>query len=431
MRLYLIYIFFSTAKSFFDMKNLHHSSLIIVFSLTLFGCTEHFLENSEIAKQKDPDVIIDQVNALASKTTPVLEEAYIIVYKDSTEATDVEADVNELELTESVKTKHVYNKVFNGYSAILSPSALEKVKKNPKVDYIEKDQIIRVNTQISNPTWGLDRIDQPNLPLSTTYTYFSSGAGVDAYIIDTGILVNHTDFGTRAVGGFSSIGADTNWIDQNGHGTHVAGTVGGDIYGVAKGVKLIAVRVLDASGSGTTSGVIAGINWAINHHKANPAVANMSLGGGASSALDLAVSNAIKDGIVMCVAAGNNSADAGRFSPARVTSAITVGATGAYPSLGLNYDAMASYSNYGSVVDIFAPGTSILSDWIKSTSSTALSSGTSMATPHVTGVAALFLAQNPTSLPSQVQTYIKSSATKNKISGLKGNTVNSLLYTNY
>ena len=399
--------------------------------MTLFGCTEQFLEKSEIAKQKDPDIIIDQVNTSASKTTPVLEDAYIIVYKDSTEASDVEDDVNELELNENVKTKHVYNKVFNGYSAILSPSALEKVKKNPKVDYVERDQVMRINTQVLNPTWGLDRIDQVSLPLSTTYSYVSAGTGVDAYIIDTGILVNHSDFGSRAVGGFSSIGTSTNWIDQNGHGTHVAGTVGGNMYGVAKDIKLIAVRVLDAAGSGTTSGVIAGINWAISHHTTRPAVANMSLGGGASSALDLAVNNAIKDGIVMCVAAGNNSADAGRYSPARVTAAITVGATGAYPTLGINYDAMASYSNYGSVVDIFAPGTSIQSDWITSTGATALLSGTSMATPHVTGVAALYLAQNPLALPAQVQTYLKSSATKNKISGLKGTTTNSLLFTNF
>ena len=411
------------------MKNLHPSSLIILFSITLFGCTEQFLEKSEIAKQKDPDVIISQVNNNASKTEPVNQDAYIVVYKDSTETKEVDDDINELELTEKVKTSHVYNKVFKGYSAILSPSALEKVKKNPKVDYVEKDQVMRINTQILNPTWGLDRIDQVSLPLSNSYSYVSAGTGVDAYIIDTGILINHTDFGTRAVGGFSSIGTSTNWIDQNGHGTHVAGTVGGNVYGVAKDTKLIAVRVLDATGSGTTSGVIAGINWAISHHTTRPAVANMSLGGGASSALDLAVSNAINDGIVMCVAAGNNSADAGRFSPARVTAAITVGATGAYPTLGLNYDAMASYSNYGTVVDLFAPGSSIQSDWITNTSASAILSGTSMATPHVAGVAALYLALNPTASPSQVQTYIKNAASKNKISGLKGTTVNSLLYT--
>lgn len=413
------------------MKNLHHSSLIILFSIAVFGCTEQFLEKSEIAKRNDPDVIISQVNTIASKTEPVNQYAYIVVYKDSTSDEDVKSELKELGQSENVKVDQVFDKVFKGYSAILTPTALEKVKKNPKVDYVEKDQVMRVNTQILNPTWGLDRIDQPSLPLSNSYSYLSTGAGVDAYIIDTGILVNHSDFGTRAVGGFSSIGADTNWVDQNGHGTHVAGIVGGNVYGVAKDTKLIAVRVLDATGSGTTSGVIAGINWAISHHTTRPAVANMSLGGGASSALDLAVNNAIKDGIVMCVAAGNNSADAGRYSPARVTAAITVGATGAYPTLGINYDAMASYSNYGSLVDIFAPGTSIQSDWITSTSSTALLSGTSMATPHVTGVVALYLSQNPTDLPAQVQTYIKSVASKNKISGLKGTTVNSLLYSNY
>jgi len=273
---------------------------------------------------------------------------------------------------------------------------------------------------------GLIKLPYP----SSSFTYNATASGVDAYIIDTGILTTHQEFGGRAVGGFSSIGTSTNWTDQNGHGTHVAGTVGGATYGVAKNVNLYAVRVLDGSGSGTTSGVIAGINWAITHHTSRPAVANMSLGGGASSSLDAAVQSAVNDGIVMCVAAGNNSRNASNYSPARVSAAITVGASGAYPTLGTNYDAYASYSNYGSIVDLFAPGSYITSAWYLSTTATNTISGTSMATPHVTGVAALYKSNNPAASPAAVEAALKSASTKGKITGLPTGTANNLLFTN-
>jgi len=240
-------------------------------------------------------------------------------------------EVGEIDKSEGVKADHVYKNAIKGFAARLSPSAYNKLKNNPKVAFIEKDQVMSANAlTVTPPSWGIDRIDQLSLPLSKSFTYTSNGAGVDAYIIDTGILISHTDFGGRAVGGYSSIGATTNWVDANGHGTHVAGTVGGTNYGIAKNVNLIAVRVLDANGSGSTSGVIDGINWAISRHKtkSGTAVANMSLGGGVSGALDLAVSNAVAANIVMCVAAGNSAANATNSSPARVSVAITVGATG-------------------------------------------------------------------------------------------------------
>jgi subtilisin family serine protease len=314
----------------------------------------------------------------------------------------------------------------------LSAEDLVKLRKNPKVAYIEKDQVVAMNAIATNvPSWGIDRIDQANLPLTYSFSYINSGLGVKAYVIDTGILLAHSEFGGRAIGGFSAINTATDWIDANGHGTHVAGTIGGLKYGVARDVTLVAVRVLDASGSGSISGVIAGINWAISDHIAGqPAVANLSLGGSTSSALDLAVENAIKDGIVMCVAAGNNAADAGRYSPARVKNAITVGATGRFTATSTSYDAIATYSNFGSVVDLFAPGSSINSAYIGDNNAIRALSGTSMATPHVAGVVAQYLSANTTKTPAEVQTYIKTVATPRKVTGIKGTTTTTaLLYT--
>jgi subtilisin family serine protease len=409
------------------MKKHYQLTLMLAFSIGLLSCTEQFTELNTKPNQDD-NLVKANFNAVALSQ---IQDSYIVVYKENTSDKEIDDEVDELDKKEKVRAENVYKGAFKGYSVHLSPSALAKLKSNPKIAFIEKDELIGVNAVIfQNATWGLDRIDQTSLPLSTSFIYTSNGSGVDAYIIDTGILLGHVDFGGRAVGGYSVVGATTNWTDQNGHGTHVAGTVGGNSYGVAKNVKLIAVRVFDGTGSGSISGVIAGINWMITNHTTNPAVANMSLGGSASSALDLAVTNAVKDGIVMCVAAGNNAADASRYSPARVSTAITVGATGSYPTLGLNHDVFASYSNYGTVVDVLAPGSSILSDYITNTTSTAILSGTSMATPHVAGVSALYLSTNKNASPAQVETFIKNASTKNKITGLKGSTVNSLLFTN-
>lgn len=277
----------------------------------------------------------------------------------------------------------------------------------------------------SPATWGIDRIDQRALPLSNSFSYTNTGAGVNAYIVDTGIRITHTQFGGRASIGTDTVGDGQNGNDCNGHGTHVAGTVGGSTYGVAKGVNLIAVRVLNCSGSGTTSGVIAGVDWVTSHHQAGqPAVANMSLGGGASTSLDNSVKNAITDGVTFAVSAGNNGIDACRQSPARVATALTVGATD-------NTDTRPSWSNFGSCLDLFAPGVSITSSVNTSDTATAVYSGTSMASPHVAGVAALYLQSNPGASPATVSSALTSNATTNVVKNLGKRSPNRLLFTNY
>jgi subtilisin family serine protease len=261
------------------------------------------------------------------------------------------------------------------------------------------------------------------LPLSGTFTYANTGAGVTAYIIDTGIRFGHSDFGGRATSGRDTIDGGSA-DDCNGHGTHVAGTVGGTTWGIAKGVSLVGVRVLSCSGSGSTSGVIAGVDWVTAHHAAGrPAVANMSLGGSPSTALDNAVRNSIADGVSYAIAAGNSNANACSYSPARVAEAMTIGATD-------GSDQRASFSNRGNCVDWFAPGVSITSAWWTSNTATNTISGTSMATPHVAGVAAQYLQSNPGASPSAVRTALYNGTTKGIVTS-SSTTNNHLLFTNY
>jgi aqualysin 1 len=282
---------------------------------------------------------------------------------------------------------------------------------------------VSIAARQSPVTWGLDRIDQRNRPLSNSYTYFNTGAGVRAYVIDTGIRFSHNEFGGRATSGFDAVDGGSA-DDCHGHGTHVAGTIGGTTYGVAKAVSLIAVRVLNCSGSGSISGVIAGVDWVTgNHLSGQPAVANMSLGGGASSSLDNAVRNSINDGVSYAVAAGNSGANACNYSPARVSQAMTIGASD-------SSDRKPWWSNFGSCIDWFAPGVSITSAWHTSNSATNTISGTSMATPHTAGVAALHLQSNPGASPSGVRTALYNLTTKFIITGTS--TPNRhLLFTNY
>jgi subtilisin family serine protease len=256
--------------------------------------------------------------------------------------------------------------------------------------------------------------------LSTTYTYSTTASNVHAYIIDTGILTTHTQFGGRASSGFDFVDNDSNATDCNGHGTHVAGTVGGSTYGVAKGVSLVAVRVLNCSGSGTTAGVVSGINW-VTSHAIKPAVANMSLGGGASTSLDNAVSASVASGVTYAVAAGNSNANACNSSPSRVATAITVGATS-------RTDARASFSNFGSCLDIFAPGVGITSSWFSSTTATNTISGTSMASPHVAGGAALVLAKNPSFTAAQVTSALIAASTTGVVTSAGSGSPNRLLF---
>jgi subtilisin family serine protease len=323
--------------------------------------------------------------------------------------------------TRTGRIKHVYANALVGFSAEMSEEDAIALADDPDVLFVEEDQEMEIVATQTNATWGLDRIDQANLPLSTTYTYTSTGSGVTAYIIDTGIRTTHTQFGGRAVVGFDAVGDGRNGQDCNGHGTHVSGTVGGSTYGVAKAVRLVAVRVLNCSGSGTNSGVIAGVNFVTSNHVAGtPAVANMSLGGGVSTALDTAVRNSIADGVTYAIAAGNSNANASNSSPARVAEAITVGSS-------TRTDTRSSFSNFGSVVDIFAPGSSITSAWATSDTATNTISGTSMATPHVAGVAARILQSGFVS-PATVRNTIVNTAGLNKLSGIPSGTANRLLF---
>ncbi|MEQ1788485.1 MAG: S8 family peptidase [Acidimicrobiales bacterium] len=288
----------------------------------------------------------------------------------------------------------VFTRAINGAVITLPLPAVAQLLAVPGVVSVEPNGRIRASGTQPNPPWGLDRTDQRNRPLNNSYTYATTGAGVRAYVIDTGIRTTHATFGGRAVSGFDAVdggAAD----DCNGHGTHVAGSIGGATYGVAKAVTLIAVRVLDCGGGGTNAGVIRGIEWVIGNHTTQPAVANMSLGGSASTAIDTAIRNLVADKVTVVVAAGNEAADACTKSPARVTEAITVAASD-------QNDVMASFSNGGPCVDLFAPGVGVLSAWHTSNSATNTLSGTSMASPHVAGAAARYLQGHTTATPAAV-----------------------------
>jgi hypothetical protein len=365
---------------------------------------------------------------LHKKDKNKIDGQYIVVFEDRLSDDDVDTRADEIVRNARGKKNHVYKNALKGFSAELTEKEALKIAAREDVAYVEEDGLVTADATQSPATWGLDRIDQRDLPLSNSYTYNFTASGVKAYIIDTGILTTHTQFGGRAIHGRDAVNNDNDATDCHGHGTHVAGTVGGSTYGVAKSVTLVAVRVLDCSGNGTDAGVIAGIDWVTADHQAGqPAVANMSLGGGVSQALDDAVNRAINDGVTMAVAAGNgdqfgNPLNACNGSPSRVPAAITVGAT-------TSTDARSSFSNYGTCLDLFAPGSSITSAWYTSTTATNTISGTSMATPHVTGVAALYLSQNGNQSPATVRNAIVANATPNKVTNPLTGSPNLLLYS--
>ncbi|KAJ8050792.1 hypothetical protein HOLleu_04129 [Holothuria leucospilota] len=349
-----------------------------------------------------------------------IDGSYIIVLKEGVSLTST---LRSLEndpyfTTFGGRIEKVYGNVLNGFSASLGEKALEYIRQLNIVSYVEEDGMVYAQAVES---WGLDRVDQRNLPLNDGFTPRGTGAGAHVYVIDTGIRESHNDFGGRA-----SIATDTcrtpnvsNGVDCHGHGTHCAGTVGGKDYGVAKSASLYGVRVLNCQGSGYKSDTIAGMNW-VKANRNNPAVVSMSLGGSASTAQDDAVADLDADGVIVIVAAGNDNSDACNGSPSRAEKAFTVGATD-------NSDARASYSNYGSCVNIFAPGSSIKSAWYLTDSSSRTISGTSMATPHVSGAAAVLLGIDNTLTPANVKNKLETEATSNCVSDVQGSP-NKMLY---
>ncbi|MFI7025315.1 S8 family peptidase [Micromonospora sp. NPDC049900] len=354
-----------------------------------------------------------------------VEGSYIVVFKDAEVGRSaVGSSVDRLLRRHGGSTARTYTAAVRGAELRVSAKAAARIAADPAVAYVEQNHTVAISgTQTNPPSWGLDRIDQRNLPLNSSYTYPNTASNVTSYVIDTGIRTTHSDFGGRATWGTNTV--DTNNTDCNGHGTHVAGTVGGTAYGVAKATRLVAVKVLNCQGSGTNAGVIAGIDW-VTANAVKPAVANMSLGGGANTSVDNAVINSINAGITYAVAAGNGNAlgqrqNACNYSPARAAPAITVGAT-------QNNDAAASFSNFGTCVDILAPGVSITSAWHTGDTATNSISGTSMASPHVAGVAALVLSANPSWTPQQVRDYLVANSTPNVITNVGTGTPNQLLY---
>jgi aqualysin 1 len=382
-----------------------------------------------VALSATPSFGNEEVEDNAVELAPLLDAGaeraipgqYIVVLKETAGARGIAQGMAQQVEAEGGRLLYTYEDALVGFAAQLSNEAVEALRRNPNVDYVEVDQVVSLEATQLNPPWGLDRIDQRDRPLNQRYYYSRTGSGVRVYIIDTGIRYSHNDFGGRAFSGYDAFGG--NGSDCNGHGTHVAGTVGGSTYGVAKSVRLHSVRVLNCNGSGTISGIVAGVNWVTNN-RIRPAVANMSLGGGASTSLDNAVNNSINAGVTYVVAAGNSNANACNYSPARVSAAITVGST-------TSSDARSSFSNFGTCVNIFAPGTSITSAWHTSNSATNTISGTSMAAPHVAGVAALYLQGSPSAAPSTVRSTIYNNATTGRLSGIGSGSPNRLLFQWY
>jgi len=374
------------------------------------------------------------INADAKHLVP--DQYMVVFHRNST------SEIRDLHVAELKTRIASHEKIIDtfsigtliGFSAVLSKKTLAEQLSHPNVRYVEADQVVTINedsiTQ-ANPTWGIDRVDQTALPLSRSFTYFASaGAGVNAYVIDTGVYLDHDELRGRATFGVTYITGEGN-DDGNGHGTHVAGTIGGTTYGLAKKVNIIAVKVLSAGGSGSWAGVTSGINWVTNDYVTKgrkPSVANMSLGGGQTPTVDDAVEQSTAEGVIHAIAAGNYADNACYYSPARAPSAITVGAT-------TITDARASFSNIGTCVDIFAPGNSITSSWIGSTSATNTISGTSMAAPHVAGVVALHLGHviadstGEDISPTGVDAWIKQVGTKGIVTDPGTGSPNTLVFS--
>ncbi|HEX6576377.1 MAG TPA: S8 family serine peptidase [Gemmatimonadaceae bacterium] len=358
--------------------------------------------------------------AQLQSSTKKIPDQYIVVFDESVR--DVRGRAAALAAASGGDVRFVFSSAIRGYSTHMSAQAAAAIAQHPGVEYVEQDgEVVADDTQ-SAASWGLDRIDQSSLPLNGSYSFAAAGSGVSVYIVDTGIRPTHSEFGGRASAGFSAISDGYGATGCNYHGTHVAGTVGGATVGVAKAAKLVSVRVLDCEGSGTISQVIAGLDWIIAN-RTLPAVANMSLTGTVSLSLNDAVQRLINSGVTVTVAAGNSGVDACSYSPASVAAALTVAAT-------MNTDERAFYSNYGTCVDLFAPGNAIYSAMDQSDYAYGNANGTSMAAPHVAGAAALYLENHPNALPAEVGSAITGNATIGAVISAGNGSPNRLLRVN-
>ncbi|MGW5054859.1 S8 family serine peptidase [Actinokineospora sp. NPDC004072] len=367
--------------------------------------------------------------AIRAAANPVAG-SYIVVFKDrDANAPAVNNKAFELAKQYGGQVKDTYTASIRGFAAKMDEAAAKRLAANPAVAYVEQDGYMSISDTQQNATWGIDRIDQRDLPLSGTYTYGNDGSSVNAYVIDTGVDARHADFEGRVTHGRDFIDSDNDSSDCQGHGTHVAGTIGSKTYGVAKKAKIVAVRVLNCQGTGQWSQIIGGIDWVASNHR-KPAVANMSIGGSRASSVNDAVNRLINAGVVAVVAAGNDNADACNYSPASTPNAITVGATTRTDSRARPQDwNNVNGSNYGTCVDIFAPGTAIVSTTMNG--STGSMSGTSMASPHVAGAAALYLQANPNATNQQVRDALVDNSSQNKLSNIGTGSPNRLLYTGF
>ncbi len=372
---------------------------------------------------------VTNANQLITPAAPVQDQYIVVLHEEQVSFGDnrnssLPSVLNvavDMSASHGLKYLRHYERVLPGFVVQAKAGQIDRLLLDPRVAYVEQDGVVNAIATQTGATWGLDRIDQRNLPLNTTYNYDTTASNVHAYIVDTGVLGSHTQFTGRMGNGYTAISDANGTNDCNGHGTHVAGTVAGTIHGVAKGAIIHPIRVLGCNGSGTNSGVIAGMDW-VAQNRVQPAVANMSLGGGASQATDDAVNRMHNAGVTVVVAAGNDNANACNYSPARATNAITVGST-------TSSDARSSFSNFGTCLDIFGPGSSITSAWHTGTSATNTISGTSMAAPHVAGVAALYLAANPSATPAQVTTALINNSTLNVVTNAGSGSPNRMLHS--